>query len=85
MGLVVLAIVVPKGIQGLTFLFHKLIIFILLFFWAFCLLSVKKMVRVVKLMRAVESISCEERLRELQLFSLQERRLQGDLKGPFNY
>jgi len=43
------------------------------------------MVRVVKLMRAVESISCEERLRELQLFSLQERRLQGDLKGPLNY
>jgi len=37
------------------------------------------------MIRGMEHLSCEERLRALQLFSLEKRRLQGDLVVAFHY
>ena len=37
------------------------------------------------MIRGIEHLSCKERRRELELFSVEKRRLWGDLRADFQY
>ena len=41
--------------------------------------------RVTKIMRGLEQLPYKDRLREFRLFSLEKRKLQGDLSVAFQY